>query len=54
MGIKRVIYQALKYSNDVNAVSRAVEQRSARPVVRRVGRRVYGKLTGRLARKLFG
>lgn len=33
--------------NDVNAVRRG-------RVSRRVGRRLYGKATGRLARKLFG
>lgn len=51
---QRDIYRALKYWNDAKAVRRAVEGRSAQPIVRRVGRRVYGKLTGRLARKLFG
>jgi hypothetical protein len=54
MGIQRAIYQALKYANDVKAVRRAVEQGSVTPITRRAGRRVYGKLTGRLARKLFG
>lgn len=51
---QRHIYQALKYWNDARAVRRSLEQRSTRPLVRRVGRRVYGKLAGRLARKLFG
>lgn len=50
----RWIYRLLKYTNDVKAVDRAVRTKSAKPIVRRVGRRVYGKLTGRLARKLFG
>jgi hypothetical protein len=54
MGIQRSIYAALKYYNDAKAISRAAEQRSAKPIVRRVGRRVYGKVTGRLARKIFG
>lgn len=54
MSIQRSIYQGLKIWNDVRAVRRAAEQGSAKPVVRRVGRRVYGKLTGRLARKIFG
>ncbi len=47
MNIKRVIYKALAISNDVNAVRKG-------KVGRRVGRRVYGKVTGRAARKLFG
>lgn len=46
MAWKRTMYRLLKYSNDVNAVRRG-------KVGQRVGRRVYGKSTGRLARKLF-
>lgn len=45
--MKRLIYKLLAISNDVNAVKRG-------KVSRRVGRRVYGKASGRLARKLFG
>lgn len=51
---QRDIYRALKYYNDAKAVNRAASTGSAKPVVRRVGRRIYGKLTGRLARRLFG
>ena len=47
MGLKRLIYRLLKYSNDLNAVKRG-------KVKRRIGRRVYGKASGKLARKLFG
>lgn len=54
MKIQRALYAGLKYYNDAKAISRAAEQRSAKPIVRRVGRRVYGKLTGAIARKLFG
>lgn len=54
MGIQRSIYRGLKLWNDVKAVRRSAETQSARPVVRRIVRRVYGKATGRLARKLFG
>lgn len=54
MGLKSFLYDVLKYSNDVNAVTKAAKRRSAKPIVRRVGRRVYGQLTGRLARKIFG
>lgn len=43
----RMIYRALAIRNDINAVRRG-------KVTRRVGRRVYGKASGRLARKLFG
>ena len=45
--MKRFWYQLLRLSNDVNAVRRG-------KVARRVSRRVYGKATGRLARRLFG
>lgn len=51
---QRDIYLALKYFNDGKAVVRALEQRSLDPIIRRIGRRVYGKLTGRLAARLFG
>lgn len=44
---KRNAYRALKYSNDVNAVRKG-------RVTRRIGRRVAGKATGRLFRKIFG
>lgn len=43
----RWLYKALAIRNDVNAVRR-------RKVRRRIGRRLYGKASGRLARKLFG
>ena len=51
---QRDIYRALKYYNDVKAANRALEQRSTSPIARRVGRRIYGKITGRIARRLFG
>lgn len=44
--MKRLLYKLLALSNDVNAVRRG-------RVGRRIGRRVYGKATGRLARKIF-
>lgn len=47
MRFKTLVYKALKASNDVNAVSKG-------KVGRRVGRRIYGKATGRAARKWFG
>jgi hypothetical protein len=54
MSVQRNIYRALALVNDGKAIARAVRTRSPRPVARRAGRRVYGKLTGRLARRLFG
>ena len=51
---QRDIYSGLKYYNDGKAVVRAFEKGSLDPIFRRIGRRVYGKLSGRLARRLFG
>jgi hypothetical protein len=45
--VKRLLYKLLALSNDLNAVKRG-------RVGRRVSRRIYGKATGRLARKWFG
>jgi hypothetical protein len=45
--LERIIRKALIYRRDVNAIRRG-------RVGRRVARRVYGKVTGRLARKLVG
>lgn len=41
------LYQVLKILNDINAVQKD-------KVGRRVGRRAYGKVTGRVARRIFG
>jgi hypothetical protein len=46
MNWKTALYRGLKYSNDVRAVRRG-------RIGRRVARRVYGKLAGRAARRLF-
>jgi hypothetical protein len=43
---ERHVYQALAVANDVKAVRRG-------RVPRRTGRRIYGRVSGRLARKLF-
>lgn len=40
------LYRALRLSNDARAVRK-------RKVGRRVGRRIYGKATGQLARRIF-
>ncbi len=45
--MKRWAYRLLKWSNDINAVRKG-------KVGRRVARRIYGKATGRLARRWFG
>lgn len=46
MSLKSTIYKLLRLSNDLNAIKKG-------KVGRRIGRRVYGKATGRLARKIF-
>lgn len=43
------LYRLLRTNNDLRAV-----RHGPRAVVRRISRRVYGKATGRLARKLLG
>ena len=47
MSLKSDLYKALALSNDVNAIRKG-------KVPRRIGRRIYGKITGRLARRIFG
>lgn len=44
--MKSLIYKLLRISNDINAIKKG-------KVGRRIGRRIYGKATGRLARKIF-
>lgn len=51
---QRDIYTLLKWWNDYKAVRRALRTGSTKPITRRVARRVYGKATGRVARKWFG
>ncbi len=45
--VKRFIYRALRFHGDYRAVK-------TNRVPRRIGRRIYGKVTGRLARRIFG
>jgi hypothetical protein len=47
MTLRSLLYLLAKLMGDINAVSKG-------KVGRRIGRRLYGKATGRLARKLFG
>lgn len=44
---ERDIYSALKYYNDYKAVKNGT-------ILRRIARRLFGKVAGRLARRLFG
>jgi hypothetical protein len=45
--VKDFLYDLLKLLGDLSAIGNGT-------VPRRVGRRVYGKATGRIARRLFG
>jgi hypothetical protein len=54
MKIVSALYAGLKWHNDARAVGRAVSSGSSGPIWRRLGRRAYGKATGRLAGRLFG
>jgi len=47
MNIRRIAYRVLRTANDANAIKRG-------KVGSRAARRIYGKATGRAARKLFG
>lgn len=51
---QRDIYSGLKYYNDGRAVYRALQKGSLDPILRRIGRRIYGKASGQLARRIFG
>lgn len=51
---QRDVYTALKYYNDARSIVRAFQTRSLTPILRRVGRRAYGKASGRLAGRIFG
>lgn len=48
VSFKSFLYTVLKISNDVKALNKGPEATS-----KRIGRRIYGKATGKLARKLF-
>lgn len=45
--MKNLLYKLLKYSNDVNAVKKG-------KTGRRIGRRLAGKATGKIFKRLFG
>jgi len=45
--VRDALYAGLRVSNDVRAVRR-------RRVPRRIARRAYGRITGHLARRIFG
>ncbi len=45
--IRTILYKAGKYLGDLSAVKKAVEKRDFEPILKRIYRRIYGKITGR-------
>lgn len=45
--IRSILYKAAKYLGDVSAVRRAARSGSADPIIKRIARRIYGKIAGR-------
>lgn len=45
--IRTILYSIAKYMGDFTAIKRAIKSGSIKPVVDRLLRRVYGKITGR-------
>jgi len=50
--IRGVLYSVAKYLGDIQAIQRAIKSGSIRPLVMRIIRRIYGKITGRGMRHL--
>ncbi len=45
--IRSILYKSAKYLGDINAVKRAVKKGDFTPIVKRIIRRIYGKITSR-------
>jgi len=45
--IRGVLYAIAKYLGDVQAVQKAIKSGNIRPIIMRIIRRIYGKITGR-------
>jgi len=45
--IRTILYTLAKYLGDISAIRRALTTGSFKPIIQRIGRRVYGKLTSR-------
>jgi len=43
--IRSLLYTSAKHLGDIQAVSKAVSKKSASPIVKRIVRRIYGKIT---------
>ena len=51
--IRGWLYGTAKVLGDVQAVQRASETESPKPIIKRIGRRIAGKATGRFLGALF-
>lgn len=45
--IRGLLYKAAKYLGDFTAIKKAFTQKSIMPVLKRIARRIYGKVTSR-------
>ena len=45
--IRSLLYKLAKYLGDFNAGTKAISDKSTSPIIKRVGRRVYGKVASR-------
>lgn len=53
MTVSSMLYKAARLSRDANAVTRAFETTSPRPIVRRAANRMIGRAAGRVLRRLY-
>jgi hypothetical protein len=45
--IRTILYNIAKYLGDINAIKRAIKTGNIKPIIDRIIRRIYGKITGR-------
>ncbi|MBU1658335.1 hypothetical protein KKG72_04695 [bacterium] len=45
--IRSLLYSAAKYLGDFSAIAKAFTTGTAKPLIQRAGRRIYGKIAGR-------
>ncbi|NWF67422.1 MAG: hypothetical protein HXX81_08160 [Campylobacterales bacterium] len=50
--IRTILYGLGKYLGDFQAIFKAIQTRNIRPVITRIARRIYGKLSGRVMGKI--
>jgi len=45
--IRGLLYKIAKYMGDFSAVEKSVKSKSADPIIKRLARRIYGKISSR-------